>query len=143
MGDAERRRELRGREQRKFVHAWTGNAHRTGSVHDSDNKRFDALLGLNQDASKASKPGVAAAADGLPAADGGGGTNAAGSPAADGAGGTASGGGVTDAEIEFTRKNFALEAQVANLEDSLCSLNSKVSSILTSFNHFASSLPSF
>ena len=125
----------------KHVCAWTGNAHRTGSVHDSDNKRYDALLGLNQGASKASKPGVAAAADGLPAADGGGGTDAAGSPAADGVGGTASGGGVTDAEIEFTRKISALEAQVANLEDSLRSLNSKFSSILTSFNHFASSLP--
>ena len=134
----------------KHVCAWTGNAHRTGSVHDSDNKRFDALLGLNQDASKASKPGVAAAADGLPAADGGGGTNAAGSPAADGVGGTASGGGVTDAEIEFTRKISALEAQIeqleernANLEESLQSPDSKFSSILTSFKHFASSLPSF
>ena len=58
----------------KHVRAWTGNAHRTGSVHDSDNKLFDSLLGLNQGASKASKPGVAAAADGLPTADGGGGT---------------------------------------------------------------------
>ena len=67
-------------------------------------KRFEALLRLKQGASNLSQPGAAAAADGPPAADGGGGTDAAGSPAADGVGGTASGGGVTDAVIEFTRK---------------------------------------
>ena len=147
----------------KHVHGWTGKARRTGSVRDDD-KRFDALLRLKQGASKASQPGAAAAADGLPAADGGGGTDAAGSPAADGGGGTgaagspaadgvggtASAGGVTDADIEFTRKISALEAQIeqleernANLEESLQSLDSKFSSILTSFKQFASSLPSF
>ena len=133
----------------KHVCAWTGNAHRTGSVHDSDNKRFDALLGLNQGASKASKPGVAAAADGLPAADGGGGTDAAGSPAADGVGGTASGGGVTDAEIEFTRKISALEVKIgqleernADLKESLQTLDSQFSSLVAHFKHFALSLPS-
>ena len=53
-------------------------------------------------------------------------------------------------DIEFTRKISALEAQIeqleernANLEESLRSLNSKFSSVLTSFKHFASSLPSF
>ena len=100
---------------------------------------------LKQGASKkASQPGAAATADGLPAADGGGGTDAAGSPAADGGGGTdaagspaadggvgtgaagspaadgvggtASAGGVTDADIEFTRKISALEAQIEQLE---------------------------
>ena len=90
----------------KHVHGWTGKVHRTGSVSDEEQvNRFEAPLRLKQGASKASQPRAAAAADGIPAADGGGGTGAAGSPSAGGVGGTASGGGVTErgAVIEFAR----------------------------------------
>ena len=106
--------------------------------------------GTDAAGSPAADSGGVTGAAGSPTADGGGGTGAAGSPAADGVVGTATGGGVTDARIEFTGKNSALEAQIeqleernADLEEPLQSRDSKFSSILTSFKHFASSLPSF
>ena len=136
----------------KHIQIWEGRFLPTGPVRVSKQvERFEAALRLRQGASKASQPGAAAAAAGPPAADGGGGTGAAGSPAADGGSGTASGGGAPEPrDIELTRKISALEAKIeqleernANLEDSLRSPDSKLSSPLAHFKQFASSPPSF
>ena len=149
LGNAERRRKLRGREHRQTRPRLDKQVPPTGSVRVADKvESFEAALRLNQGASQASQPGAAAAAAGPPTTDGGGGTDAAGSPAADGGGGTASGGGGTDAQvIEFIRKISAMEALIeqleqrnANLEESLQTPNSKFPSLLNYFKKCASSL---
>ena len=120
----------------KRIHNWVGKHLHTGPVLTSERvERLEAVLRLRQ---------------GPPAAGGGGGTGAAGSPAADGGSGTASGGGAPKTRnIEFTRKISALEVKIgqleernADLKESLQTLDSKFSSLVAHFKHFALSLPS-
>ena len=112
----------------KRIHNWVGKHLHTGPVLTSERvERLEAVLRLRQ---------------GPPAAGGGGGTGAAGHPAADGGSGTASGGGAPEPrDIEFTRKISALEVKIGQLE-ALLTLDSKFSSLVAHFKHFALSLPS-
>ena len=115
----------------KHLEVWEGRSLRTGSaVGAAKVKTFETALGLNQDVSQASRPGPAAAAVGLPAADGG-------------------GGGGTDAQvIELTRKISAMEAQIEHLEqrngildESIQGHNTKFASIMNYLKQCTSSLP--